>query len=151
MLIETVALAGFSLLWLAVATIQSHMDQVRWELWMPTRASDVMYDETLSTTTALVLSCAVMLVLVGLSVWGHARALRWDRGEIAIAIPTRIAGIGAPPLTVTLPVQFAAYQQTHAWAGDGHSLELVVRYGTFPAILLGIGILMGSRLFVDAW
>jgi hypothetical protein len=150
-LIETLVLAVLSLAWLAVATFQSHMDQVRWELWMPTRASDVSYDETLSTSTALVFSCAVMLVLVGLSAWGHARALHWDRGEITIAIPTRIAGIAGPPLTVTLPVQFAAYQQTHAWAGDGHSLELLVRYGTFAAFLVGVGLLMGSRLFVDAW
>lgn len=148
-LIETVTLAVLSLLWLAVATIWSHLDRVRWELWMP--RSNENADTMLSTNLAVPLSCTVMLVLVGLAVWGHARALTWDRGQIDIAIPTRIAGIAAPPLAVTLPVQFAAYQQTQGWAGDGHTLELLVRYGTFPAFLLGVGLLMGSRLFVDAW
>lgn len=148
-LIETVTLAVLSLLWLAVATVWSHLDRVRWELWMP-RSEDTA-DAMLSTSLAVPLSCTVMLLLVGLAVWGHVRALTWDRGQIAIAIPTRIAAIAAPPLAVTLPLQFAAYQQTQGWAGDGHTLELLVRYGTFPALLLGIGLLMGSRLFVDAW
>jgi hypothetical protein len=30
-------------------------------------------------------------------------------------------------------------------------MEMLVPYGTFPALLLGIGLLMGSRVFVDAW
>ena len=148
-LIETVSLAASSLLWLVAATAWSHLDRVRWELWMPrsTETADAM----LSTNLAVPLSCMVMLVLAALSVWGYARALTWDRGQIAIAIPTRIAGIAAPPLAITLPVQFAAYQQTQGWAGDCHTVELLVRYGPFPAFLLGIGLLMSARLFVDAW
>jgi hypothetical protein len=52
------------------------------------------------------------------------------------------------PLTLSLPVQFAAYAQTGGWAGDGHAMELVVRYGPFPAIVLGFVLLTVAEVVV---
>lgn len=147
-LIETVALAVLSLLWLAIATVQSPMDQVRWQLWMPTRTGDTLFDETMSTRTAVLISSGVMLTLVALAVLGHATALRWDRGVARISVASRWAALSNLPLTWSLPAQFAAYQQTRGWLGDSHGQELMLRYGTFPAFLLGIALLTGIREFV---
>ncbi len=50
-----------------------------------------------------------------------------------------------------LPVQVAAYQQTGGWVGDNHGLKVMIEYGPFGGFLLGIGLLMVTRVFVDAW
>ena len=151
-LIESVALAVWSLAWLGVATVQSPVAEVRWELWAPTRGTgDVFYDNYLPTSVAVVVACVAMVLIVALAAFGYLTARRFNRGQIRIAISTRFAALMMLPLTITLPCQFAAFQQTHGWTGDGHGLELMVKYGAFGGFLLGIGLLMGTRPFVDAW
>jgi uncharacterized membrane protein len=150
-LIESVALAVWSLAWLGVATVQSHMGEVRWEMWGPTRGGDVVYDNYLPTSVAVLVACFAMVLIVALAAFGFLTAHRFNRGQIGIAVSTRFAALMMLPLTITLPCRFAAFQQTHAWAGDGHGLELMVKYGAFGGFLLGIALLMGTRAFVDAW
>lgn len=149
-LVESSVLAVWSLTWLGVATVQSHVERVRWELWVPSRATgDTVYDNYLSTSAAVWISCGTMVVVVALATLGYLTALRSDRGPFGVTVATRIAALSMLPLTVTLPVQFAAFQQTQGWVGDNHGLELIVKYGAFAGFLVGIGLLMGTKEFVD--
>ena len=149
-LLGTVSLAVASLIWLATATAQAHLDQVRWELWMPskTQPRDYTWEVTLTTTTAAVIATAAMLVLMALAALGNASEIGRTRGTSQISLASRIACVSVLPLTLTLPIQFAAFAQTRGWTGDGQVMELVVRYGPFPAIVLGFVLLTVAEIVV---
>jgi hypothetical protein len=149
-LLSTVALALASLIWLAAATTNAHLGQVRWELWIPskTQVRDYRWDLTLTTGTAAAIATVAMLVLMVLAAVGNAPDVRRNPHKRKISVPSQIACVCVMPLTLSLPVQFAAYAQTGGWAGDGHAMELVVRYGPFPAIVLGFVLLTVAEVVV---
>jgi hypothetical protein len=149
-LLVTVVLAVASLIWLAIATAQAHMDQVRWELWMPskTQIRDYTWNQSLATNTAVAIATAAMLVVMGLAVLGHATGMQSNQARSQVSVASRIACVAVLPLTMTLPIQFAAFAQTRAWGVGGHAMEMVVRYGPFPAILLGFLLLTVAEIYV---
>ena len=149
-LLSTVAMALASLIWLAVATAKAHLGEVRWELWIPskTQVRDYPWDLTLPTVTAAAIAAGAMLVLMLLAAVGDAPDLRRDPHKRQITVARKVACVCVIPLTLSLPVQFAAFAQTGGWAGDGHAMEMVVRYGPFPAILLGFVLLTVAEVVV---
>ena len=149
-LLGTVMLAVCSLIWLATATRLAHMDHVRWQLWIPskTQSRDYSWELTLATGTAVAIATAVMLVLLSLAAIGNASESRGRRNRSRISGASRVAAVTVLPLTLTLPAQFAAYAQTRGWTGDGHAMEMFVRYGPFPAVLLGFLLLFVAEVVV---
>lgn len=147
-LIESGLLATWSLTWLGVATAQSDVDRVRWEFWFPSHANTVGVVD-MATTAAVVMSIVAMLTIVTMAAVGYLRAPRPRRRGFGVARPTMVAALTMLPLTGSMPVQFAAFQQTQGWAGDGHGLELIVTYGPFFALLVGMLLLLGTKEFVD--
>ena len=112
-LIGTVAVAVLSLLWLAIATVRSPAEQVRWELWAWARGGGNVYaDEVVATPLAALLSVIVVLVLVGLAVHGYVASPQRKRRRSETALATKVAALTILPLAWTLPAQSTAFRQS---------------------------------------
>ena len=52
------------------------------------------------------------------------------------------------PLTLTVPIQFAAFTQTRGWSREGQAMEMAVSHGPYPAIVLGFVLLTVAEIVV---